>query len=349
MNKKNLRIAIYYDNRYGRNDGPPRYYLNAMEGKMKMDVTHLIPYEKDVDKHGPYDLHFWVDWGEDAVLGREQALTDGIPNDGGKKIYVVSDAHIDDGYRFEKAKQFDCVFFNQKHYIKEYIEYAVLDKEKKLKLIQELTHVGYNLVDINNKVVQQVFYLPHAAEPDIFYNFNQGDKATIKKYDICFIGHMQEYHKDNTINMSRIDVLDKIFREIPNFYFGTRNPGYPDKNIFQDAAKRFCESKVVFNISIGNDVNMRFFEILSTGSFQLVNWIPELENIEKEYDFHEGTDYVSYKTMDEAIRKAKYYIEHDDERERIALSGFRQLLKTGTYEARVREIFDKLNLPIKSK
>jgi O-antigen biosynthesis protein len=320
------KIAIYYDNRWGRNDGPPRYYLNAMEGKMHMDVHHLIPYEQGVDRQGPYDLHIWVDWGEDAVLGREQALIDGIPDDGGKKIYIVSDAHIDDGYRFRKASQFDYVFFNQDHYVDQYAEYV------------KQGHPAKNRE-------QAVMYLPHASEPDIFYNFNKDETALIKKYDLCFIGHIQEYHKDNTLNLTRVDVLDHVFKQIPNFYFGSRNSAYPDKNIFQDAAKRFCESKVVFNISIGNDLNMRFFEVLSTGSFLLTNWIPELKSAE-EYGFIDGVHYISYKSLEEAVEKARYYIEHDEERELIAGAGYKQALKAGTYEARVKEIFDKLGLPI---
>lgn len=322
-----LKVAIYYDNRFGRNDGPPRYYLNVLAGEQKLNLTahHLIPGEADVELNGPYDVHFWVDWGEDAVIGRENALIDMIPHDGGKRVYVVSDAHIDDGYRFEKAKQFDYVFFNQKHYLESYD--------------------GMEVYGVPRPHPQQAFYLPHAAEPDIFKNFNAGEEAILKKYDLCFIGHIQEYQKGNGLNLSRVEVLDYIFKEIPNFYFGTRNPGYPDRNMFRDAAERFCESKVVFNISIGNDVNMRFFETLSTGSFLLTNNIPELLSL-KEYGFLDGEHYISYTSLEDAVEKAKFYVAHDTEREAIALAGYQQFLKTGTYEARVREIFKSLGILI---
>jgi hypothetical protein len=326
-NIKDLKVAIVYDNRHGRNDGPPRYYLNAL-GKMGVKVDHLILGEPGVEKNGPYDLWIWVDWGEDAVIGREQALKLTIPDDGGKKVYIVSDAHLDDGYRFEKAKQFDYVFFNQKHYIEENKTYLLrpgnMDKSR-LK--------GYDLGE----------YLPHAAEPDVFYNFNKGDMAITKKYDLCFIGHMQEYERGNGLGLSRIDVLDHMFKAIPNFYFGSRNPGYPDKNMFRDAAKKFCESKIVFNVSIGNDVNMRLWETLSTGSFLLTNDIPELKNIE-DYGLKAGIHYVAYNSLEDAVKKAKYYIEHDEEREKIAEAGYNQFLKTGTYETRVKEIFDKIGV-----
>jgi len=305
---KNNKVAIYYSNKFGRNDGPPLYYWNVLKHQLKLDVKHLLP-EGDLARFGKFNYHFWVDWGEDA-LGMSDLH---IPKDGGKTIYVVSDAHLDNGYRFKKAQEFDYIFFNQAHYLDKY---------------QPLPG-------------QKVFYLPHAAEPTAYPYFE-----IIKKYDLCFIGHMQEYHKGNTVNTTRLDALDIMFKAFPNFYFGTRHPAWPDKNIFDDASKKFCQSKVVFNISVGNDLNMRFFEVLSSGSFLLTNWIPELESVP---DLIDGEHYVSYKTMAEAIEKATYYIEHDSEREKIAKAGHRAFLKNHTYKHRVEAILQVTNFPYKSK
>lgn len=305
---KKPRIAIYYDNRYGRNDGPPLYYKHAMQ-QMKMDVTHLLP-DGDTSRFGKFDYHFWVDWGEDAVIGKQKALSLTPPPDGGKTIYIASDTHLDDGYRFEKAKQFDYVFFNQKNAVDEFT-----------KILQQDQIRPYD-----------VSYLPHAAEPIAFPRF-----TIIKKYDLVFIGHIQEYHRGNGLNMSRIDVLDYVLKQFPNSYFGSRHPAWPEKNMFEDAAKKFCQSKIVFNISIGNDLNMRFFETLSTGSFLLTNKIPELKSAEK-YGFINGVHYVSYKSLEDAVEKANYYIEHDDEREKIAKAGHKQSKLTGTYKSRIKEI-----------
>lgn len=310
------RVAIYYSTKYGRNDGPPLFFNHRMQEMFgASNVMHLDPTMPDLDKWGPYDYHFWVDWGEDAVLGREEALKLSIPQDGGKTIYVVSDAHLDDGYRFEKATQFNYVFFNQEHYLEEY------------KTVSR-PFPG---------VVQKVFYLPHAAEPKAYPHFE-----IVKKYDVCFIGHIQEYHKGNGINMARIDVLDAIFKEFPNFYFGSRNPAFPDKNMFEDAARHFCESKVVFNISIGNDTNMRTLETMMTGSFLLTNDIPELKNLEQ-YGFKKGVHYETYSTLEKAKELIKYFIENDEEREMIAKVGYKQALKTGTYESRIKEILSKVD------
>jgi len=279
---------------------------------------HLIP-GNDIKGLGKFDYHWWIDWGEDAVVGREKALAYELPKDGGKTIYVASDTHLDDGYRLEKARQFDYVFFNQESAVDEYTYTYNAHNLQKVKII-------------DSGKVQPALYLPHAAEPQAYPHFE-----ILKKYDLCFIGHIQEYHKGNGINIPRIDVLDYMFKAFPNFYFGSRNPAFPAKNMFEDAAKRFCESKVVFNISIGNDANMRFFETLMTGSFLLTNKIPELKSLEK-YGFFEGIHYVSYSSLESAEKTVQYFLDNEEEREAIAKAGHEQALKTGTYKSRIEEV-----------
>ena len=216
-----------------------------------------------------------------------------IPNDGGKTIYVASDTHLDNGYRLKKAKQFDFAFFNQK------------DAAEK----------------------NDTIWLPHAAEPQAYPKIE-----IIKKYDVCFIGHIQNTQNYN--DMNRTDALDRLFREVPNFYYGSRHPAFPEKNLFEDAARKFSQSRIVFNISIKDDINMRVFETLSTGSFLLTNWIPTLGDL-----FEDGKHLVTYKSYDEMVKKAKYYLEHEDEREKIAQAGYEEFISKHTYKHRIEKIF----------
>lgn len=310
--ERKVRHCILYSTSYGRNDGSPLYYFNQLKKLPNTEVLHLTP-EQDLTSFGKFDYTWVVDWGEDALLGREKALALPMPPDPGKTIYIASDTHLDDGYRLEKAQQFDYAFFNQKNA-------ADLYADKNRAFVR-----GTNLFLSG--------YLPHAAEPEAYPHFE-----IVKKYDLCFIGHMQEYHKGNGINMPRIDVLDYMFKKFPNFYFGTRHPAYPEKNVFEDAAKKFCQSRIVFNISIGNDVNMRFFEALMTGSFLLTNDIPELENLEQ-YGFYKGVHYCTYSSLEEAVSIVDSAIRGDEEqREAIAKAGYEQALKTGTYKSRIEEV-----------
>jgi hypothetical protein len=147
-----MRIAIYYDTRLGRNDGPPLYYCNVLKN-MGHDVVHLSS-ETPPDKFGKFDLHLWVDWGEDSLTSilpyKPISMTNLHPS-----IYITSDTHLGYDYRLNKAKEFDYVFCNQ------------------IRAVEEFKKDG-----IDAK------WLPHAVEPQAYPN----TPVSIKKYDTCFIG-----------------------------------------------------------------------------------------------------------------------------------------------------------------
>lgn len=297
------KVAIYYSVKFGRNDGCPLYYNNALQ-KLGYKVDHFEP-EGDISEFGKHDYHFWVDWGEDGLPTDKNWK---IPEDGGKKIYVVSDAHLGPEYRYKKALEFDYVFFNQKRFMPEFAEFLLQNKAKDKPKYWD--------------------FLPHAVESQAYHKFE-----IIKKYDVIFIGHLQDVKNYN--GFSRVDFLDRMFKEFPNFYYGSRSPFKPEINMFEDAAKKFSQSKIVLNISIKDDINMRVFESMATGSMLLTNWIPTLEEL-----FKDGVHLVTYKTLDEAVEKAKYYLEHEEEREKIAKNGMKEVLEKHKYEDRIKKIFN---------
>ena len=302
--------AIYYSNHYGRNDGSPMYFWNVLSNQLKLNLTHLIP-EGDTSNFGKFNYHWWIDWGEDGLPWKEWE----IPQDGGKTIYVCSDTHLGRDYRFNKARKFDYVFFNQLNAIAEYQAINGMS----------LVQLDKNLFK-DTKGGQVIGWLPHAAEPQAYPKIE-----IIKKYDVGFIGHVQETPNYN--GFTRVEALDRLFKEFPNFYYGSRHPAFPGVNLFEDAAKKFSLSKIVFNISIKDDINMRCMETLSTGSFLLTNWIPTLGEL-----FEDGKHLVTYKTLDEMVEKAHYYLEHEEEREKIAQAGYEEFINKHTYKHRVEQI-----------
>lgn len=293
------RHAIFYSTHYGRNDGAPMYYWNVLKNQMNLDLMHFLP-EGDISSFGDFDYSWWIDWGEDGLPWKEWE----IPKNCGKTIYVASDTHLGKKYRFKKAEKFDYVFFNQKNACDEYN----LSHEKK------------------------AIWLPHAAEPQAYPKIE-----IIKKFDVCFVGHMQEVKNYN--GFTRVEALDRLFKEFPNFYFGSRHPAFPTVNMFEDAARQFSQSRVVFNISIKDDLNMRVFETLSTGSFLLTNWLPTLGEL-----FEDGKHLVTYKTLDEMVEKAKYYLKHEDEREKIAEAGYNEFISKHTYKHRIETILKTIGI-----
>jgi spore maturation protein CgeB len=162
-------------------------------------------------------------------------------------------------------------------------------------------------------------WLPHAVEPQAYPKFDYANKDT----DVCFVGHIN--------SPNRAEFLDRMFAEFPNFFFGQRR--------FEEAAQKYCKSKIVLNIAMKEDLNMRVFETLGTGSFLLTDYVPYIEEL-----FEDGKHLVLYRSIEEAIDKAKYYLAHDSEREKIAQAGYEEAMKNHTIDKRVDRILDKIDL-----
>lgn len=283
-----MRIAIYYDNVTGRNDGNPLYVWNAlkkMQEQGKLEVDHLAPMA-NVNMFGTYDANIWVDWGEDGLGGFIPYPMIDCPK---PNIYWASDTHLGFDYRLNMAKKFDHVFVAQKRAVEEFAAQGV-----------------------------KAEWLPHAFEPQAYPKM----ELASKKYDVCFVGHIN--------SENRIDALDRLFKEIPNFFYGQR--------LFEQAAEKFCESKIVFNISMLDDLNMRTFEAMGTGSFLLTNWIPTIEEV-----FEDGKHLVLYRSLDEMVDKAKWYLAHDTEREKIAAAGYEEVMAKHTIQHRVNRMLEVSN------
>ena len=85
---------------------------------------------------------------------------------------------------------------------------------------------------------------------------------------------------------------------------------------------------------------MRHFEALGSGAFLLSDNIPESQNV-----FKAGEHFVGYDNFDDMIEKARYYLAHEEERERIAQQGHLEALKKHTYLHRVMKVLDTVGIP----
>lgn len=276
-----IRVANYYENRLGRNDGNPLYMYRAFKD-CGVESGHLIPHG-DISKFGSWDLHFEADWAEDALKGILPYTPVPIPS---PSAFWHSDTHLGYDWRLEKAKRTDYNFVCQKA----------------------------DAIRFQEAGIKNVFYMPHAVEPLAYPAI-----SSLKKYDISFIGHIN--------SENRIEALDRIYKEIPNFFYGQR--------LFEQAAEIYSQSKIVFNISINNDLNMRTFEGMSTKSFMLTSYNEEVASV-----FEDGKHLVLYKSLDEAVEKARYYLAHDEEREKIAQSGYEEVRSKHTFVHRALQVLD---------
>lgn len=294
-----LRLATWYESCLGRNDGNPLYvttYLRKLEAEGKLKLDHLRPVG-DTAVFGKYDLNLWIDWGEDGLTGLlpyEVKWPTGAP-----VLYWASDTHIHDAsyqYRLSCARKADLVFVAQKRAQEQFAKDGV-----------------------------SAIWLPHAVEPRAYcdksdptgtkpYNF------LTKDYDVAFVGHVN--------NERRVEALDRLFREFPNFFYGQR--------LFNDAANIYARSKIVFNIAMTDDINMRCFEALGSRSFLITDDLPTLRDL-----FTPDEHLVTYTDLDDMVRKVSYYLKHDEEREKIAAQGYAHVIKNHTIECRVNTMLSE--------
>lgn len=115
---------------------------------------------------------------------------------------------------------------------------------------------------------------------------------------------------------------------------GVRYAGYADYETKMAAA--FYNSRINLNLTlrqIHSGIPLRAMDIMGSGGFLLSNWQPELA----EY-FTDGEDMAMFGSEEEMFDKIAWYLEHDDERIRIAESGRERVRKDRTYESVLRLI-----------
>ena len=161
-------------------------------------------------------------------------------------------------------------------------------------------------------------WLPLAADPDIHKLYT--DEPL--NYDVGFIGN-DTYQRRRGL----LDLIGKNYKLLR------------EKNIFDDNYSRhLSRCKILFNCSMDNDVNMRFFEAMSIGRLLLSDGLPCQDTIVKN-----GTHYVAYNEWGDLNERISYFLEHEKEREKIASAGAAYIRAKHTYKDRLEEILKVCN------
>ncbi|MCL5666500.1 MAG: glycosyltransferase [Patescibacteria group bacterium] len=86
-------------------------------------------------------------------------------------------------------------------------------------------------------------------------------------------------------------------------------------------------------------IKARIFEVPACGGFLLTG---DADNLRDYYE--DGKEIVLFKDKNDLVEKCRYYLEHEGERQAIALAGYQRTIKDHTYEQRFREIFKVMEL-----
>lgn len=166
--------------------------------------------------------------------------------------------------------------------------------------------------------------------------------------DVIYIGHYEEDDRGELLDyLFRNDVSVRVcghpsqWRRARKRYEWAREQDI--SLVWGDAyAEAISASKIalVFLSGMNRDVwTRRCFEIPACGTLMVAPRTPELLNL-----FAEDREAVYYGSREELLAKVRYYLAHEDERQRIANSGRQRCLRDGHSEiGRARQLLARVS------
>ena len=303
-----MSVGIYYNSDI-RNNGTAVLCMDGLKNGLSLGDSlrrYRSPVEDgfELPKH---TLNLMIDDGRDDI-----SYVPPSPN-----AFYAIDTHLGWEVRLNKARKFDVTYCAQKPAVEKMIAEGVNAKWLPL-ACSPMAHPN----------LSEVLDLPREK---LIQLIGPNGNMDVKN-EIAFVGFLRDEQEEGY--NSRIDYLDKLFGEIPNCWLSY--------NVFFEAmAVPFIRSKLGFNISIRDDLNMRFFEVLSTGTCLLTN--RNVAGLE-ELGFVEGEHYIGYEGMEEMVERAQWGLAHPMEREEIAARGHALVREKHTYADRMRQILEDFNL-----
>jgi len=167
----------------------------------------------------------------------------------------------------------------------------------------------------------QVHWLPFAVDPRLY------ERAPgTRDIDVAYIG---SDHRG--LHPDRARLLDLIRSRYHNTFLGRAEPSR--------IGEIYGRAKIVFNKSVRNDVNMRYFEAMGAGAVLVTdsardNGVEEL--------FSPGEDFLEYRDDASLLAAIDSLLADDGKREQIGARAQRHVLSGHTYRHRAEKILDVL-------
>lgn len=170
--------------------------------------------------------------------------------------------------------------------------------------------------------ISEVHWLPLGCDPEIHA------KTEIEKsHDVVFVGSLTDPR--------RVNLLKEVDKQFDLSV---------ERKFMDEMTEAFCKGRIVFNNAIRNDLNMRVFEALCSGTMLVTDPAVGLEDF-----FEDGKHLSIYKDETDLLKKIKYYIDNPDQRERIAEEGRQEVLEKHTYECRTVSMMEVLDRALVKK
>jgi glycosyltransferase involved in cell wall biosynthesis len=231
---------------------------------------------------------------------------------------------------FSEIEQWADVIFVIENYTSDWLPINEISNSKKLKIFWSIdSHCVLEqhkqlcrLLNIDILLNSTESYLPNfdgLVKKSYWFPNSYPDELMLSKdiektIDVGFCG--------NVLNRGHvINSLDKYGIKKDIFVIG------------DDMVDAINSYKIHLNCNISNDINYRTFETTGCGTFLITNYTPGLEKL---FDFDK--EIVVYNDLNDLDNKVKYYLENEEEREKIAKAGYERSKKDHTYYERAKTL-----------
>jgi hypothetical protein len=174
--------------------------------------------------------------------------------------------------------------------------------------------------------LRQVHWLPLGFAPELM-----PVSLPPRSLDIAHVGS-----SNVSANPLRHALISVLRREFPSSYFGPASP--------QDMARIYASARIVFNRSVNNDVNMRFFEAAGAGAVLVTD--PIIDNgVEALFD--EDVHYSVYRDEASLLEVVQTLLADPARCEAIGRAARQRVLERHTYRHRADALLAEVALSVK--
>lgn len=193
-----------------------------------------------------------------------------------------------------------------------------------------------------NKIRKICHYLPCPTDPSVFRPYPNEKK----RYEVIFIG--------NSYSKERREIINEVSKHFKTEVFGggwkkgdkssyKYCEGGTPKHIFGKEFAVVCSrAKIAIGTIDKKWSNLeayfsnRLTNTMACGCFYIVPYTPGIETV-----FMRHGELVWYKDIKELLRLIRFYLKHDDVREKIAKRGMKSVVQRFSYGFSVKKIMGK--------
>jgi hypothetical protein len=169
--------------------------------------------------------------------------------------------------------------------------------------------------------LKQVLWLPLGFAPELIPS-----PMPARELDIAHVGSTNV-----SANPPRHALLAALRQEFRSYYFGPASP--------QEMGRLYASARLVFNRSVNNDVNMRFFEAAGAGAVLVTD--PIIDNgIEGLFD--EGAHYVVYRDAASLLGTVRALLDNPARCDTMSQAARQRVLERHTYRHRADALLDEI-------